>query len=274
MIRGHEGRAEAVSALIPAARRAKTLELVRKDGAISIQRLADEIGVSISTARRDLDFLTSAGYLERSHGGATLSVRLRTTFEPPADITNQVAKPAKMAIGRHAASLIEDGQSIILDSSSTVLEAAHALVARDLVLTVVTNDLRIAVAMSSLPKVQLIIPGGQVRPGSFTLVGSPAQAMIQSLRADVALIGVHSLANLRPSETSLEVASIKRSLIEAANRVILLIDSSKFEQSAFCEICPIQSIQEVISDDAMPAEHRRGLEQLDIRVTLVPVQGQ
>jgi DeoR family transcriptional regulator of aga operon len=267
-------RSETSADLIPAARRARTLDLVRKDGAISIQRLADEIGVSISTARRDLDFLTAAGYLERSHGGATLSVRLRTTFEPPSDITHEIAKPAKVAIGRHAASLVEHGQSLILDSSSTVLEAAHALAERDLALTVVTNDLRIAVALSSLPKVELIMPGGQVRPGSFTLVGSSTRAAIQSLRADVAFIGVHSLANLRPSETSLEVASVKRSLIEAANRVILLLDSSKFEQSAFCEICPIGCIHEVISDEGMDTENRRGLEQLNIRVTLVPVPGE
>jgi DeoR family transcriptional regulator of aga operon len=118
------------------------------------------------------------------------------------------------------------------------------------------------------------MPGGQVRPGSFTLVGSSTRTAIQSLRADVAFIGVHSLANLRPSETSLEVASVKRSLIEAANRVILLLDSSKFEQSAFCEICPITRIQEVISDEGMDTENRRGLEQLNIRVTLVPVPGE
>src|ERR1700689_1116669 len=100
--------------LIPAARRAKALELLRRDGAVSIQRLADEMGMSISTARRGGD-LPPAGYLERSHGGALLSMRSRTTFEPTSDIAHQAARPAKVAIGRHAASLIEDGQSIILD---------------------------------------------------------------------------------------------------------------------------------------------------------------
>jgi DeoR family transcriptional regulator of aga operon len=258
--------------LIPAARRAKALELIRRDGAISIQRLADEIGMSISTARRDVDYLSAKGYLERSHGGALLNIRSRTTFEPASDIADQVARPAKIAIGRAAANLIEDGQSVILDSSSTVLEAAHALAQRDLALTIVTNDLRIAIALRELPNVQLIVPGGQVRVGSFTLVGSPAQSVIRSLHADVALISVHSLAQLRPSETSLEVASIKRSWIEAANRVLLLLDSSKFQQSAFCEICPIQRIHEVICDDGLDPAHRRGLEQFGVRVTLVPVE--
>jgi len=257
--------------LIPAARRAKALELIRRDGAISIQRLADEIGMSISTARRDVDYLSAAGYLERSHGGALLSVRSRTTFEPATDIADQVARTAKIAIGRCAAGMVEDGQSVILDSSSTVLEAAHALAERDLSLTVVTNDLRIAVALREQPKIQLIVPGGQVRPGSFTLVGSTAQSVIRSLHADIALIGVHSLAHLRPSETSLEVASLKQAWIEAANRVLLLLDSSKFEQSAFCEICPIQRIHEVVCDDGLDTGHRRALEQLGVRVTLVPV---
>ena len=266
-----EGSSAQETSLIPAARRAKALELIRRHGAISIQRLADEMKTSISTARRDVDYLSSTGYLERSHGGAFLSVRSRTTFEPATDIADQVARPAKIAIGRCAAGMVEDGQSVILDSSSTVLEAAHALAERDLSLTVVTNDLRIAVALREKPKVQLIVPGGQVRVGSFTLIGSATQSAIRSLHADIALIGVHSLAQLRPSETSLEVASLKQAWIEAANRVLLLLDSSKFEQSAFCEICPIQRFHDVICDDGLDPANRRALEQLGIRVTLVPI---
>ena len=257
--------------LIPAARRARALELIQQNGAISIQRLAGEIGTSISTARRDVDYLAGAGFLERSHGGAALRMRSRTTFEPTTDIADQVARQEKLAIGRYAASLVEDGQSVILDSSTTVLEAAKCLVERDLRLTAVTNDLRIAIALKDLQKVQLIVPGGQVRSGSFTLVGSPAEAMIRTLQADIALIGIHSLANLRPSETSIEVANIKRAWIEAANRVLLLLDSSKFDQSAFCEICPIERVDEVICDDGLDAENKRRLEQLGVKVTLVPV---
>jgi DeoR family transcriptional regulator of aga operon len=265
-----EGTAVPEANLIPAARRARALELIQRDGAMSIQRLANEIGTSISTARRDVDYLSAAGFLERSHGGAAPSMRSRTTFEPATDIADQVARPEKMAIGRYAASLIEDGQSIFLDSSTTVLEAARSLVDRDLNLTAVTNDLRIAIALKDLQKVQLIVPGGQVRGGSFTLVGAPAEAMIRTLQADIALIGIHSLANLRPSETSIEVANIKRAWIEAANRVLLLLDSSKFSHSAFCEICPIERVDEVICDDGLDPENRRRLEQLGVAVTLVP----
>jgi DeoR family transcriptional regulator of aga operon len=260
-----------VDDLIPAARRAKVLDLLKRKGAISIHALAGEIGTSVSTARRDVDFLTAAGFLERSHGGAQLSMRSRTTFEPTSDIAEQVAHSAKLAIGRHAANLVEEGQSVILDSSSTVLEAAHALVERRLGLTVVTNDLRIAMAMRAAARVQLIVPGGQVRGGSFTLIGTAACATVRTLHADIAFIGVHSLSHLRASETAMEVASIKRCFIEAANRVYLLVDSSKFQQPAFCEICPVELFHEVICDDGISPDDRRGLEQRGIRVTQVKI---
>jgi DeoR/GlpR family transcriptional regulator of sugar metabolism len=125
--------------LISAARRTRVLELLERNGAVAIQQLAGEIGISVSTARRDLDFPTSAGLLERSHGGALRRTGSRTAFEPAAAVTHQIARPAKVAIGRHAATLVEDGQSVILDSSSTMLGAAHALAECGLALTVVTN---------------------------------------------------------------------------------------------------------------------------------------
>jgi DeoR/GlpR family transcriptional regulator of sugar metabolism len=257
--------------LIPAARRARVLELVRREGAASLHGLAASVGVSLATTRRDLDYLTRGGYLERTHGGALLRPRVRTTFEPAAEITAEVALPAKRAIGRRAAAAIEDGQSVILDSSSTVLEAARTLVERDLAITVVTNDLRIAIALSGSPRVQLMLAGGLVRPGSFTLTGAAAQSFVQGLRADIALIGIHSLAGARPSETSIEVALMKRNLIAAAGRVLLLADSSKFEHPAFCEVCPIRAISEVITDSDIRKADHAALVRAGVAVTKVAV---
>ncbi len=256
--------------MIPAARRARVLEILQRDGAASIQQVADEIGISVSTARRDLDYLTRAGQLERSHGGASLRTGSRTAFEPAASVTHGTARAAKIAIGRHAASLIEDGQSVILDSSSTVLEAALALAKRDLPLTVVTNDLRIAMALHARPDVQLLMPGGQIRAGSYTLMGAAAQDLVHGLRVDVAMLGAHGLAGLRLSETSLDIASIKRGFAAAASRVVLLADSSKFTISAFCEICPIGWVHEIVCDDGLSLEDRSGLERQGVQVTLVP----
>ena len=114
--------------MIAAQRRALILEHLRRYGADSIMALAQTIGVSPSTIRRDLDYPDRERHIVRSHGGAILSERLHTTFEPQREIDAQIAHAAKAAIGARAAELLETGQSVIFDSSSTVLEAAKVVV--------------------------------------------------------------------------------------------------------------------------------------------------
>jgi DeoR family transcriptional regulator of aga operon len=259
--------------LIPAERQARILELVRRDGATSIQRVAAIMGASPSTIRRDLDSLTKQGYLERTHGGAVLTPRLRSTFEPTPDISARVEHAAKAAIGAAAARLVEEGQSVILDSSSTVLEAARELAARDIAITAVTNDLRIAETLGRSPRARVLVLGGLVRPGSPTLTGEPGYGFAAGLHADIAFIGIHSLAQFRLSDTSVEVSQMKRALIRAARRVVLLADSSKFAYPAFCEVCGIEAIGALISDTRLAAEHRLALEQRNVTVTLVEPEG-
>src|SRR4051812_14963953 len=118
--------------MIAAQRRALILEELRREGAGAIVTLAETIGVSPSTIRRDLEFLTDRGYIVRSHGGAILNEPHGTTFEPEREIGAHVAHVAKAAIGARAAALLEHGQSVIFDSSSTVLEAAKVVVERNL----------------------------------------------------------------------------------------------------------------------------------------------
>ena len=135
--------------LIPAQRRAFMLEHIRKRGAASIQELAEAMGASLSTVRRDLEHLEQRGYLERSHGGALIQKQLQSTFEPEAAITAEFDRPEKESIGLAAAATLHSGASVIFDSSSTVLAAARASVERDIALTAVTNDLGIGQALSA-----------------------------------------------------------------------------------------------------------------------------
>jgi DeoR family transcriptional regulator of aga operon len=263
----------AATDLIPAERQARILELVRRDGATSIQRVVAIMGASPSTIRRDLDALTDRGYLERTHGGAVLTPLLRSTFEPAPDISARVEHAAKAAIGAAACRLVKDGQSVILDSSSTVLEAARELAARDIAITAVTNDLRIAETMSRSARARVIVLGGLVRPGSLTLTGEPGYGFAAGLHADIAFIGIHSLAQFRLSDTSVEVSQMKRGLIRAARQVVLLADSSKFAYPAFCEVCGIEAIGLLISDTHLAADHRLALQQRNVALTLVEPQG-
>jgi DeoR family transcriptional regulator of aga operon len=255
--------------MIAAQRRGLILDRVRRHGGASIGDLAEAIGVSLSTVRRDLDYLTREGYLVRSHGGALLAEPQRTTFEPRREIGVHLAQEAKLAIGRRAALMVEDGQSVIFDSSSTVLAAARAVVARKLRITACTNDVAIAAELARGDGIQVVVLGGSVRAGSLTLTGEPGQSFLDRLHADIAFIGIHSLARGRLTETSLEVVGMKQRMIASAAQVVVLADSSKFAHIAFCEVCPLGRIDNLITDAGISTEHRQLLDEAEVETLLV-----
>lgn len=236
--------------MIPAQRRALILERIQKEGAASIVDLGAALGISASTVRRDLDYLMQQGYLERTHGGALVRRLLRPTFEPHTEISSHIAHTAKVAIGGLAAELVTDGQSIIFDSSSTVREAARAIVRRQRSITAVTNDLSIATELAGSPQIQLIVVGGSLRPQSMTLVGDPGASFLSGLHVDLAFLGIHAITNGILSETSIEVAAIKRQMAASAAKRVLLADASKFTERSFCRVGELQSIDILISDSS------------------------
>lgn len=255
--------------LIPAHRRAIVLEHIRVRGAASIHDLARTIGASASTIRRDLKYLQDGGYLQRAHGGALLPGIPHATFEPERAFAAGLAREQKRAIGEAAAATLVPGEAVIFDSSSTVHEAARAAVARGLVLTAVTNDLGTGEALSAAPGIRVVVPGGTVRAGSLTLVGEPGIGFLADVHADVALIGVHAIAGRLMTETALETAAMKRAMIAAARRVVVLADSGKFQSAAFCTICDATAVHALITDaDADPGAVS-ALRDLGIAVMLV-----
>jgi DeoR family transcriptional regulator of aga operon len=255
--------------LIPAQRRAFMLEHIRKRGAASIQELSEAISISLSTVRRDLEHLEERGYLERSHGGALIQKQLQSTFEPEAAITAEFDRSEKESIGLAAAATLHSGASVIFDSSSTVLAAARASVERDIALTAVTNDLGIGQALSASNRIRVLCLGGTVRPESLTVLGEPGESFLGNLR----VIGTHAISGLALTETSLEAAAMKRAMITAARRIVVLADASKFGAAAFCKICELTAVHELITDDrADPAEIAR-VRDLGLEVKVVPSMG-
>ena len=257
--------------IMPAKRRAMILERLKKDGAASILDLSEQIGASGSTIRRDLEHLTEGGYLQRTHGGALFVPTMQATFERESSLNAELQHPQKLAIGLAAAQRLNPRESVIFDSSSTVMEAVRCAVERQLSLTVVTNSLDIAAVGSSCPTWRIIMPGGSMRSGSKMLVGEPGESFLKSVHADVCLIGSYAITGRFLTDATLEVASLKRAMIHSARRTILLVDSSKFQAPAFCTFCDISDISEVITDDGISAEHLSALKSFNVMVTVVPV---
>jgi DeoR/GlpR family transcriptional regulator of sugar metabolism len=256
--------------LVPAKRRALILEHLRAHGPASIHQLAEVIGGSQSTVRRDLEHLTEAGYLERTHGGALLIPPARAAFEGEFSLQQAMCRTQKQAIGLAAAERLSARQSVICDSSSTVLEAVRAVSRRTLPLTIVTNSLEIALESAGIPNWRVIVPGGTVRPASTMLAGGTGEAFFANIHADVFLVGALAVTGTVLTDATLEVAALKRAMMRAAQRRILLVDSSKFRPPCFSAFGDLAEIDEVITDAGIAPEHLEALRATDVTVTVVP----
>ncbi|MFK0691040.1 DeoR/GlpR family DNA-binding transcription regulator [Mesorhizobium sp. IMUNJ 23033] len=259
--------------IVPAKRQALILEHLRVSGAASIQELADTIGGSQSTVRRDLEHLVEKGYLERTHGGAHLLQPMRATFEREMTVNAELQHAEKVAIGREAAQRLSARDSVIFDSSSTVMEVVRAAAERDLPLTVVTNSLEIADFAADIKSWRIILPGGTVRPGYRHLAGEPGESFIKTLHADLCMTGASAVTGTLLTETSLEVASLKRAMISSARKTILLVDSSKFTAPGFCTLSDISEIDEVITDEGISQDALSSLRAAERKVTVVSASG-
>ena len=256
--------------MIPAQRYARILQFLQGHGAASIAQIAEHVGGSPSTVRRDLEYLDGEGFVERSFGGASLRARALSTLEPDSAIATHILHDEKAAIGRFAATRLQANQSVIFDSSSTVLEAARAAVRRSIPLTGVTNDLAIAQALSASPQVRVVVIGGAVRPGSPTLTGLPGESFLDGLRADVVLMGVHAITGDALTETSLEVARVKQAMIRAARQVRVLVDHSKFREPSFCRICTLADVDEIVTDGGADRTIISRIRKASVSVAIAP----
>ncbi|MBR3372306.1 MAG: DeoR/GlpR transcriptional regulator [Rhodobacteraceae bacterium] len=239
--------------LLPAQRHALILDVLRDFGAASVQDLADRLDASVSTVRRDLDYLTEQGYLDRTHGGAVIRTVPSARFEPEASISAELAKSQKSLIGAEAARRVKANQSILFDASSTVQAVSRCLFSAQTPITAVTNDLITAGILSQSSRIETIVTGGVVRSGTGTLIGAPGDPFLTTIHVDIAFIGVHAISDQAFTETSLALAAMKRRMIEAAAQVIVVADSSKFGLTSFCDICALSDVDEVITDSGASA---------------------
>ncbi len=212
--------------------------------------LAEVLGASEVTIRRDLEELARLGVLRRVRGGAVSL--LGQGEEPPFAMREMQAVEAKRRIARLVGELIADGEVVALDSGTTGLAVARTLAGRNL--TVLPLSLQAANVLADAPPTRVILPGGELRPVELTATGPLAESAVRSLRFDTAVItccGVSVADGL--TAYRLTDAAVKLAAIDAATRVVLATDSTKFARSAMAVIAPLTRIDVLVTDDNLPA---------------------
>ncbi len=233
-------------------RRALILQLIETEGEVSVADMSQRTGVSEMTVRRDFEALEGRGALIRLHGRAVAPVS--RSYEPPFDVRVGSAPIAKERIGALAASLLAEGETVVLDVGTTTLEVARALRGRRNI-TVLTPSLPIANVLAEDPGIRLMLTGGVLRPGERSLVGDLAVGSFRDYRFDTVVLGVGGIdleAGL--TEYNLDDTRVKRAAIEIARRIIVVADATKLGRVAFARICPLAEVDVLVTDDAAPAD--------------------
>jgi DeoR/GlpR family transcriptional regulator of sugar metabolism len=240
-------------------------ELLRADE-VSIDELAGRFRVSGMTIRRDLELLESRGDVIRTHGGAALAKRL--TFEFSFREKQNRNNHQKSRIARQAATHIEDGQVVILDTGTTTLEIARQVMGRRNV-TVITTSLAIVSALQFAAGVRIVLLGGFLRGGSPDLHGPLTEQNVEMFRADIAFLGADAVdLDGNTYADDLQVVNLDRKMAADAARVIIVADSSKFGRNGMCRIFGPEDYDSVISDAGLGKDVLRRLARRGVHVEI------
>jgi len=247
-------------------RRETALELLQQKGELTVAELSRRTGASPMTIRRDLEAFEQEGALRRVHGGA-ISVASRG-YLPPYSVREKRELAAKALIGEAAASMIGERETVILDVGTTTLETARALRGRRN-LTVLTSSLHIANILAKEPGIRLMVSGGTVTPGDLSLIGDLAEDAFSRLRFDTLVMGVAGVdAEVGCTEFSTDDARVKRAALATVRRCIVVADSSKLGVVTFARICPLDSVNVVVTDDRAQPEQLAALESTHVQVVV------
>jgi DeoR/GlpR family transcriptional regulator of sugar metabolism len=246
-------------------RHAQILALLRREGTVRIATLADLFAVTTETARRDLDDLAEVGALNRTYGGGASH---SLTEEPGIGERGRAHAAERARIGAAAAALIEPGDALMIDCGSTTTLFAHALAARGLSLTVLTNCLLVARALGTSSNCRLILCPGEYVLREGGVYGADTLAFIRRFKANKAIIGAGGITVDGVMDADSASCAVKRAMMERAERTLLLADSSKYELAQFERVCALDDIDEIVSEAAPPKALAAGLRRARTKVVI------
>lgn len=252
-------------------RRTEILNLIQEDGHAKVQKLSKIFKVSDVTIRQDLEDLEKMGYIQREHGGAFL--KDVGTFAKTGQLFNKSHMEEKTDIARTAATLVDEGDSIILDSGSTTTELARQLVQYKS-LNVLTNALNIAMMLGENPGISLLVSGGEFKAPTLSLTGEVAAKLFKDIHVNKLFLAT---AGISPDDflltyPSLSDLSVKSAMIRAASKVYLLADSSKIGRPSFASLGRISLIDTLITDDKIDTAAAARIEELGVKIIIASTE--
>lgn len=247
-------------------RQQRILQFLNQQERISVVEICEMFSISEATARRDLEVLTDQNYIRRVHGGA---ISLKQA-PPESPILQRESKQAeeKKRIGKAAARLIQNGQTIFLGSGTTVLEVAKEL--RNLKgLTIITNSLPVLNTLSGIKDITVIALGGILRESELSFIGHITEQALGEIRVDMVIIGIHAI-HLEHGLTNdyLPETMTDRAILKAGKEVVVVADHTKINIVSTAFLAPVNCLQKLITDKGTSSEFIASVENLGIEVVV------
>lgn len=248
-------------------RHTKILEKLETDGSVNVNELSEEFNVSQVTIRKDLKLLEDRNLLYRSHGKAIPSNPYIT--ESHVNIKEKIQTKEKTKIAIAASNLLQPKDSIIIASGTSLTEFARHITNID-ELTVLTASLNTALILSEVPNIDVIQLGGNVRKSSSSVIGPISEKMLTEFTFTKLFLGVDGIdLDYGLTTTNSMEASLNKEMIKAAQKIVILADSSKFGKKGFGRICGLQDIDQIITDKGIDESTKNRLLKLGVDVTVV-----
>lgn len=252
--------------MLAAERQKKIVELINLRSSMRVTELSEEFSVTEETIRRDLEKLEKNNELKRSHGGA---VTIKDSLSEIDFNTRQITNiEEKQKIANEAVKLVKSGDRIILDASTTAWYMSKII--PDIPLVVITNSLKVAMELSQKEQVKIISTGGILLPKSLSLVGPVAEDTLDKYHVTTAFIsskGVNIESGLTDSHE--QQALVKKKMLARAKKRVLMVDSSKFNNTDFATIANLNQITDCITDDQIDEDLKKQLQKLNVNMHIV-----
>lgn len=244
-------------------RKNEILEKLRQEQRVLVSELSAQYGVTEETIRRDLDKLEREGYATKTYGGAIWGNSTKSDLSYV--VRNKTNIEAKRAIAQMTAALIQNGDHIMLDESSTCLFIAKELKERKKELTLITNSVEIVMELRDVSGWNIMSTGGLLLPNSLELAGPQCHQMLRSHHVDKLIMsckGIDPIAGI--TDSSEYHSSTKQTMLASARNAILALDHTKFGKISFVTIAGFKDISAVVTDRAPPGEWRELFERMQL----------